>query len=121
MILTEKKVLVTRPHKIVYRDGDRIVKVFSKGHGKANVFNEALCHTRVEESGLDIPKVLEVSTFEDQWAIAIEYVEGKTLAQLMEENPDKVEQYINQFVDLQIKMSSCKVNRLTFQKDKFSR
>ena len=121
MILTEKKVLVTRPHKIVYRDGDRIVKVFSKGHGKANVFNEALCHTRVEESGLDIPKVLEVSTFEDQWAIPIEYVEGKTLAQLMEENPDKVEQYINQFVDLQIKMSSCKVNRLTFQKDKFSR
>ena len=98
-----------------------VVKVFSKGHGKANVFNEALCHTRVEESGLDIPKVLEVSTFEDQWAIAIEYVEGKTLAQLMEENPDKVEQYINQFVDLQIKMSSCKVNRLTFQKDKFSR
>ncbi|MCI6677166.1 MAG: aminoglycoside phosphotransferase family protein [Clostridiales bacterium] len=121
MNLTEKKLLVTRPYKTVYKDGNRIVKVFSKEHGKANVFNEALCHSRVEESGLAIPKVLEVSGLDDQWAIAIEYVEGKTLAQLMEEDAANIETYMEQFVDLQIQMHSCKVTRLTFQKDKFSR
>lgn len=121
MNLTEKKILVTRPYKTVFKDGNRIVKAFTKEHGKANVFNEALCHSRVEESGLDIPKVLEVSELDDQWAIAIEYVEGKTLAELMEENPADIEKYMEQFVDLQVTMHACTVTRLTFQKDKFSR
>ena len=61
MKLKDKKVFLTRPYKVVYKDGDRIIKVFTKEHGKANVFNEALCQARVEESGLDIPKVLEVT------------------------------------------------------------
>ncbi len=43
MDLKNKEVLLTRPYKVVYRDGERIVKVFTKEHGKANVFNEALC------------------------------------------------------------------------------
>ena len=71
MDLKNKEVLLTRPYKIVYRDGDRIVKVFTKEHGKANVFNEALCQARVEESGLAIPPVLEVSQIDGEWALSI--------------------------------------------------
>ena len=58
--MSKKELIVTRSYKKVYRDGDRIVKVFTPEHGKANVFNEALCQARVEESGFEIPKVLEV-------------------------------------------------------------
>ena len=94
MKLKDKKVFLTRPYKVVYKDGDRIIKVFTKEHGKANVFNEALCQARVEESGLDIPKVLEVTEIDGEWAIVIEYAEGKTLEQLMNENPDKLEEYM---------------------------
>ena len=46
MNLKNKKVFLTRPYKVVYKDGDRIIKVFTKEHGKANVFNEALCQAR---------------------------------------------------------------------------
>ena len=106
---------------MVYRDGDRIIKVFTKEHGKANVFNEALCQARVEESGLDIPKVLEVTEIDGEWAIVIEFVEGKTLAELMQENPGKLETYMEQFVDLQLSMHEKKAPRLTLQKDKFAR
>ena len=49
MKLKDKKVFLTRPYKVVYKDGDRIIKVFTKEHGKANVFNEALCQTGYPE------------------------------------------------------------------------
>lgn len=121
MNLKDKKLLATRPYKVVYQDGDKIVKVFTQEHGKANVFNEALCQARVEESGLDIPKVLEVTEIDGEWALVMEYAEGKTLETLMEENPDKLEEYMEQFVDLQLAMHAKKAPRLTLQKDKFAR
>jgi len=121
MNLKDKKVFLTRPYKVVYKDGDRIVKVFTKEHGKANVFNEALCQARVEESGLNVPSVLEVSEIDGEWALAIEYVEGRTLEELMNEDPNNLERYMEQFVDLQLEMHSKKAPRLPHQKDKFAR
>ena len=121
MNLSEENKILTRPYKTVYKDADRIIKVFTNEHGKANVFNEALCHARVEESGLAIPEILEVSKINDQWALSIRYVEGKTLEELMEQNPDKQEDYMKQFVDLQLTMHTKSAPRLTLQKDKFAR
>lgn len=121
MNLKNKKVFLTRPYKVVYQDGDRIIKVFTKEHGKANVFNEALCQARVEESGLDIPKVLEVSQIDGEWALAIEYVEGQTLAELMKKEPENLEHYMEQFVELQLSMHAKTAPRLTLQKEKFAR
>lgn len=117
-----RQLIVTRPNKTVYRDGDRIIKVFTKNHGKANVFNEALCTARVEESGLDIPRVLEVYEEEEGcWTIALEYVDGRNLQELMEEEPAKTKDYLEQFVDLQLAMHEKTAPRLTLQRDKFSR
>lgn len=121
MNLKDKKVFLTRPYKVVYRDGERIIKVFTKEHGKANVFNEALCQARVEESGLKIPQVLEVTQIDGEWALVIEFVEGKTLEQMMKEDPENLEKYMDQFVDLQLEMHGKKAPRLTLQKDKFAR
>ncbi|MCD7812581.1 MAG: aminoglycoside phosphotransferase family protein [Lachnospiraceae bacterium] len=121
MNLKDKKILVTRPYKVVYQDGDRIIKVFTKEHGKANVFNEALCTARVEESGLDIPPVLEVTEIDGEWALAIQYVAGETLEEKMENDPLHIETYMEQFVDAQLSMHAKKAPRLTLQKDKFAR
>ncbi|MCD8397681.1 MAG: aminoglycoside phosphotransferase family protein [Lachnospiraceae bacterium] len=121
MNLKDKKLLVTRPYKVVYQDGDRIIKVFTKEHGKANVFNEALCTARVEESGLDIPPVLEVTEIDGEWALAIQYVSGETLEQKMENDPLNIETYMEQFVEAQLSMHAKKAPRLTLQKDKFAR
>lgn len=121
MNLEGKELLAARSYKTVYRDGDHTVKVFTEEHGKANVFNEALCIARVEESGLDIPKILEVSQIDGQWALTLEYVEGVSLQELMDDHPDQLETYMEQFVDLQLTMHSFKAPRLTRQKEKFAR
>ena len=122
MKLENAEVIVERPYKTVYKDGNRIVKVFSEEHGKANVFNEALCHSRVEESGFDVPEVLEVSkTDNNKWALAIEYVEGRTLESMMLADPAKIETYMEKFVDLQLEMHKVTVPRLGLQKEKLAR
>lgn len=119
--MSERELIVERPYKKVYREEGRIIKVFTQEHGKANVFNEALCTARVEESGFDIPKVLEVREIDGGWAIVIEAVTGKTLEEIMKENPASLEKYMEDFVDLQLSMHAKQAPRLTLQKDKFSR
>ena len=51
------KVLATRPHKVIYQDGDKVWKVFDANYPKTDVLNEALNQARVEETGLPIPRV----------------------------------------------------------------
>ena len=84
------RVIAVRTNKTVYRDGNRALKVFDADYSKADILNEALNQARVEETGLNIPRVLEVTTLEDgRWVIVSDFIKGKTLARLMEENPEK--------------------------------
>lgn len=119
--MAELNVIAKRANKTIYRDGDRAVKVFDDTFPKSDILNEALNQARVEETGLNIPKLLEVSKVDGQWAIASEFTEGKTMEQLMDENPDKLEEYMDQFVDLQLEMHSKKCPLLNKLKDKMSR
>lgn len=114
------RVIAVRNTKTVYRDGDRCIKVFNEGFSKADVLNEALNQARVEETGLNIPKVLEVTTIDGKWAIISEYIKGKTLAQLMAEDEEKNDEYLNMFVDLQIKVQSMTCPGLYKLKDKMN-
>ncbi|MBQ8290717.1 MAG: phosphotransferase [Clostridia bacterium] len=115
------RVIAVRNNKTVYRDGDRCIKVFNAEYSKADVLNEALNHARIEETGLNIPKVLEVTMINGKWAIITEYIKGRTLAQLMEENPDKKGEYIELLVDLQMGVHSKTCPLLNKLKDKMSR
>ena len=115
------KIIAVRTGKTVYRDGDRVIKVFENGYSKADILNEALNQARIEETGLNIPKILGVSTENGKWAIISEYIKGKTLAQLMTENPDKFDEYLERFVDIQMEIHSKKAPLLTKLKDKMNR
>ena len=115
------RVIAVRNNKTVYRDGDRCIKVFQEGYSKADVLNEALNQARVEETGLRIPKILEVTMIDGKWAIISEYIKGKTLAQLMEEAPDKKESYIELLVDIQMEVHTKTCPLLNKLKDKMNR
>ncbi len=115
------KIIAVRTDKTIYRDGDRVIKVFDAGYSKANILNEALNHARVEETGLNVPKLLNVGMVEDKWAIVTQFIEGKTLSQLMEENHDKYDEYLELFVDLQMSVHSQKAPLLNKLKDKMHR
>ncbi len=111
-------VIAIRPTKKIYRDGDLTIKVFDADYSKSDVLNEALNQSRVEETGLNIPKIHEVTKVDGKWAIVSEYISGTTLAELMEKNPDKLDEYLNLFVDLQMKVHSKTCPMLNKLKDK---
>lgn len=113
--------IAVRKNKVIYRDGDNCIKLFNSEFSKIDVLNEALNQARIEETGLNIPKIKEVLTIDGQWAIVSEYIEGKTLAELMEENPDKKEEYLNLFVELQLRVQAKTCPLLNKLKDKMQR
>ncbi len=104
--------------KKVYRDGDHLIKQFDETYSKADILNEALNSARVEASTLNVPKFLAMSTVEGKWSLTWEFIEGETLETLMEKNPEKEDEYLDFFVDLQIRMSKEKVPLLMHLRDK---
>ncbi|MBQ8313017.1 MAG: phosphotransferase [Clostridia bacterium] len=117
------RVIALRNKKTIYRDGDKCVKVFDAEYSKADVLNEALNQARIEETGLNIPRVLEVTMVEGKWAIVSEYIKGKTLAQLMQEDEEgeRQDEYLELLVDLQLEMHSKTCPMLNKLKDKMNR
>lgn len=114
-------VISVRKNKTLYRDGDKCIKVFDESYSKADVLNEALNQARIEETGLNIPKIHEVCTVDGKWAIVSDFISGTTLADLMKNDPENLKKYMDMFVNLQIEVQSKVCAGLTKLKDKMNR
>ena len=115
------RVIAVRNNKTIYRDAELCIKVFNENYSKADVLNEALNQARIEETGINIPKILEVTMIDGKWAIVSEYINGKTLAQIMAENPNKKNEYLEMLVDIQLDIHSKTCPLLNKLKDKMNR
>lgn len=116
------RIIALRNNKTVYRDGERTVKIFDRGYPKTDVLNEALNQARAETLGLRVPRVDEVTVTDDgRYAIVSEYVDGTGLDRLMAEKPDKKDEYLRKFVELQSQINSKTCNELRKQRDNLSR
>lgn len=111
-------IIAVRTHKTIYRDGNATIKLFDETYPTSSVLNEALNLSRVAESGLRVPALLEVTKVESKWAIVTEYIEGKTLDQLMQERPEKQNEYMTLFVDIQSDIHRHKCPLLSKLEDK---
>ena len=119
--MKKENIVAERPGKQIFRDGDKLVKLFDRGYSKADILNEALNQARVEETDLNIPKIQAVSTVDGKWSITMDYIEGTTLEQLMEQNPGKTDEYLDLFVDVQMNIHSKRVPMLNFLTEKMNR
>lgn len=112
------EILHKTKNKTIYREGNLVVKLFDESYPKADILNEALNQARVEETDLKIPKIVEVTDIGGKWAIKREFIAGSTLAELMEEHPEKEDEYLERFVALQMEVNSKKVPLLSRLRDK---
>ena len=90
-------VIARRQDKTVYRDGDAVIKLFSRDYDAASVLNEALNQARIEETGFDIPKIREVTKVDGCWAIVSDF-----LAEIMAEDREHIDEHMERFVDIQL-------------------
>lgn len=114
--------IAERKTKTVYRDGDKTIKLFVENYSKADILNEALIQSRVEENtDLKISRLQEVTKINERWALITEYVEGTPLDVLMIGHPEKQNEYLNFFVGIQLEILSKRVPLLNRIKDKYRR
>lgn len=102
------EILLDRPNKVIYREGDVAVKSFSPNYSTSDVLNEALNQARVQETGLPIPKLVEVRKKDEKWEIVMDYIPGKTMKQLLEEDPSREDEILDRFVDIQLSIHATK-------------
>jgi RIO-like serine/threonine protein kinase len=115
-----ENLITKRKNKAIYRDGDNTVKMFDADFSKADILNEALNLARVEETGLAVPKLLGVNTVDGKWSIVTKYIDGTPLSELMDKNPDKLDEYLEMFINLQMSIHAERCPGLRKMKDKFS-
>lgn len=115
-------IITKRSNKTIYKSGDNCVKIFSNEFKHSDILNEAVNDARAEETGLLVPKLKFVGAIDgDKWGIVTEYIEGKTLAEMMKKYPKKMDEYLDKFVDLQLEVHSKKSPLLNKLKDKMTR
>lgn len=114
--------IAERKTKDVYKEDGKTIKLFVENYSKADILNEALNQARVEEAtDLYMPKLLEVTKIGNRWALISEHIEGTPLDVLMEQHPEKIDEYLDTFVKIQLTMLSKQVPLLNRLKEKYRR
>jgi thiamine kinase-like enzyme len=127
MKLSEGKVeLVRRQNKVVYQDGNRVLKVFNDQKPASDVFNEALNTARIMDTDIKVSEVLEVSRVEGgewdgSWAIANHFIPGTNLHAILDADENHADEVLQRLVDLQITVHQTAAPLLNRQKDKLAR
>ncbi|MCR4646157.1 MAG: phosphotransferase [Oscillospiraceae bacterium] len=116
------EILLERPNKVIYREGDHAVKQFAENYSTSDVLNEALNQARVQETGLPIPKLVEVRKNGEKWEIVMDYIPGKTMKQLLEEDPSREDEILDRFVEIQLSIHATPApSTMNKLKDKMNR
>lgn len=106
--------------EVVEKDGVAY-KIFDKSFSRAQVFYEAMLQTKAEEAGVRVPKIYGIEPIDDRLAIESEYIEGKTITQLLEEYPAKIDYYLDIMVKTQLSIHECIVSDIKKLKHKIAR
>ena len=89
---------------------DIAYKLFHKSYSPFQVYREAMLQTMAAEAGINVPKIHGVIEVDDRLAILSDYIEGDTVAELMEENPAKKDMYLGILADTQLDLLSRTAN-----------
>ena len=111
-------ILAQRADKTVYREGNLVYKVFNENYSTSDVLNEALNQAVVFETGFAVPAFRDIERIDGKWAIVMDYVEGDTVLQQMEQNPTQMTALLTRMVDIQMDMHRHKASRLRHHTDK---
>ena len=123
--MAEKQFIASSDIYDIYKVGDKAVRIYKGAQYKQKCLYAALTHARCEttlvNSFIKMPVVREVSVIDENWSMTMDWIEGKTMQQLMDENPDKKDFYLDQFIDIQTEIHAQYMPLLSKLKDKMTR
>jgi len=119
-MMTLEHPISVRTQKTVYRDGSHTIKVFREEEPKSEVMRVAMNQALAEATALSVPAVEEVTRIDGRWAIVAQYIPGKTLAELLEQEPAREAEHLARLVELQRLVQSQKIPMLVTLRDKLN-
>ena len=117
----QDSVLLERADKVVLRDKNSVLKIFGPSYKVSLILNEAMNEARAAETGLPVAKVIEVMKLRDHWCIRREWVEGETLADVMDKDKKSLQKYLRQFVAIQCEIFGKTSDRMGNLADKLDK
>jgi len=94
----------------IYLYDTKVVKLFNEYLPDTESMNEAKKQKYAYSCGLPVPNVFEVTMIHNRQAIIMEYVKGDSIGDLLLNNLDEAEYYINICVNEQKKIHAIRVN-----------
>ncbi|WHY31561.1 aminoglycoside phosphotransferase family protein [Bacillus wiedmannii] len=94
----------------IYLCDNKVVKLFEQYLPNTESLYEAQKQKYAYSRDLHVPKVFEVTEIQGRQAIIMEYVEGESVGELLLNNLNKAEYYINICVNEQKKIHAIRVN-----------
>jgi aminoglycoside phosphotransferase (APT) family kinase protein len=104
----------------VYLHNNQIIKVFHDHFSEEDANYEASKQVLAFSSGLPVPRLVEVTVVQGNPAIIMEQIEGKTLGELMLEDNEKIEYYIDLSVTVQQEIHRVEADALKSMPSKLS-
>ncbi len=114
------EVINTRRNNVIYSDGTFSYKVFNEGYDKKLVFLESFITTEVECEGVLVPAIDEVTNKDGKWTFKSNHLNGKSLFEMMKEDPDNIDKYLDKMVEVHVSIHKHKCSKLPFQKEKLT-
>lgn len=100
---------------------NKIVKVFNDFLPDSESSYEANKQKLAHSCGLSVPKIFDVTTIDGKQVIIMEFVKGKTIGDLLSENREQAEYYMNISVDIQQKIHMIEADSLEPMSSKLRR
>ncbi|AWE07287.1 aminoglycoside phosphotransferase [Lysinibacillus sp. 2017] len=96
----------------IYLYENKIIKVFNDFLPDTESSYEANKQKYAYSCGLSVPKIFDVTTIDGKQAIIMEFVKGKTIGNLLLENMDQAEYYMNISIEIQQKIHRIEADSL---------
>lgn len=104
------RIIAVRNNKTIYRDGSCTVKVFENGYSQPEIYREAYIQTLMRSIGLNVPKVEQITEINGKTAIVSEYINGRSLSDMINAYPEKIEEFSELIADTQQDISKKKAS-----------
>ncbi len=105
----------------IYLYKGKVVKLFNDNLPVTESLYEANKQRLALSYGLNVPKVIDVTEIDGKQAIIMEYVEGKTLGNVLSKNMDQAEHFMSMSIDIQQEIHSYTADTLEPMSAKLTR
>lgn len=105
----------------VYLYQNKIYKVFNESLPAEESQKEASKQQHAHSCELHVPEIYDVTNLDGKQVIIMEHIKGRTLGDLLTDNMEKAEYYMDMSVDIQIGIHQIKAHSIELMSDKLRR